>query len=110
MSGEYPIKTLCVVLAVSRRGYYAWVRSCDSAHARRGRELRAKIARVHQQSRSTYGSLWITAERRLQILPQPTIQQLAQRVSVSPGTHTGAFSVVFMNTEERSSIDDPVVG
>ena len=34
MSGEYPIKTLCATLAVSRSGYYAWVRSCDSTHAR----------------------------------------------------------------------------
>jgi putative transposase len=53
MSGEYPTKTLCATLAVSRSGYYAWARSCDSTHARRDRELRTKIAAVHQQSRET---------------------------------------------------------
>jgi transposase InsO family protein len=66
MSGEYPIKMLCVALAVSRSGYYAWRRSCGSAHARRDRELRAKIAVVHLQSRETYGSPRITAELRAQ--------------------------------------------
>lgn len=44
MSGEYPIKALCATLAVSRSGYYAWARGSDSTHARRDRELRAKIA------------------------------------------------------------------
>jgi transposase InsO family protein len=66
MSGEYPIKTLCATLAVSRSGYYAWVHSCDSTHARRDHELRVKIAVVHQQSRETYGSPRITVELRAQ--------------------------------------------
>lgn len=55
MSGDYPIKTLFTTLAVSRSGYYSWVRSSDSLHARRDRELRTKIAVVHQQARETYG-------------------------------------------------------
>jgi len=66
MSGEYPIKTLCATLAVSRSGYYAWVRSRESAHARRDRQLRAKIAVLHEQSRETYGSPRITFELRAQ--------------------------------------------
>ena len=66
MSGDYPIKALCATLAVSRSGYYAWARSTGSAHARRDRELRAKIAVVHQQSRETYGSPRITVELRAQ--------------------------------------------
>ena len=66
MSGEYPVKTLCATLGVSRSGYYAWGRSCDSTHARRDRELRTKIAAVHQQSRETYGSPRITVELRAQ--------------------------------------------
>ncbi len=41
-------------------------RSTDSTHARRDRELRAKIAMVHQQSRETYGSPRITVELRAQ--------------------------------------------
>jgi transposase InsO family protein len=66
MSGEYPIKALCATLGVSRSGYYAWIGSTDSTHARRDRELRNKIAAVHQQSRETYGSPRITVELRAQ--------------------------------------------
>ena len=66
MSGEYPIKVLCATLTVSRSGYYAWGSATDSTHARRDRELRAKIAVVHQQSRETYGSPRITVELRAQ--------------------------------------------
>lgn len=66
MSGDYPIKALCATLAVSRSGYYAWVRSTGFTHARRDRELRAMIALVHRQSRETYGSPRITIELRAQ--------------------------------------------
>lgn len=71
MSSDYPIRTLCAKLAVSRCGYYAWVRYCDSvyrdsAHARRDRELRTTIAVVHQQSQEIYGCPRITVELRTQ--------------------------------------------
>lgn len=64
MSDAYPIKRLCLVFAVSRSGYYAWLQPERSPRACRDRELRAKIAAVHQQSRETYGSPRITAELR----------------------------------------------
>jgi transposase InsO family protein len=66
MSDEYPRNRLCLVFAVARSGYYTWLRASGSARARRERELRAKIAAVHQQSRQTYGSPRITAELRAQ--------------------------------------------
>jgi putative transposase len=62
MSDEHPIKLLCAVLAVSRSGYYAWVKVPGSARARQEHELRRKIALVHRQSRETYGSPRITVE------------------------------------------------
>ena len=66
MSDEHPVKRLCAVFAVSRGGYYAWARCTDSARACRDRELRAKIAVVHRQSRGTYGSPRVTIELRTQ--------------------------------------------
>lgn len=66
MSDEYPIKRLCLVFDVSRSGYYTWSQSIGSARVQRDRELRVKIAAVHQQSRQTYGSPRITAELRAQ--------------------------------------------
>jgi transposase InsO family protein len=66
MSGEYPIKTLCATLAVSRSGYYAWVQSTGSLRAHRNDALQIKIAAIHQQSRQTYGSPRVTVELRAQ--------------------------------------------
>jgi transposase InsO family protein len=66
MSDEHPIKALCLALAVSRSGYYAWTQAGDSAHAKRDLELRNKIAMVHQQSRQTYGSPRVTVELQAQ--------------------------------------------
>lgn len=66
MSGEYPIKALCLTLTVSRSGYYAWTQATGSARSWRDRALREKIALVHQQSRETYGSPRVTIELRIQ--------------------------------------------
>lgn len=66
MSGDYPIKSLCETLGVSRSGYYAWVQSPGSARARRDHALAAKIAVAYQQSRGTYGSPRITIELQAQ--------------------------------------------
>jgi len=66
MSDEHPVKRLCAVFAVSRSGYYAWAKSPGSARTRQDRELCAKIALVHRQSRETYGSPRITIELRTQ--------------------------------------------
>ena len=66
MIGEYTVKVLCATLEISRSGYYAWVHFTESTHALRDQELRAKITRVHQQSRETYGSPRITVELKAQ--------------------------------------------
>lgn len=66
MSDDYPIKRLCAVFAVSRSGYYAWSRTPVSARRQRDRELQAKIALVHRQSRETYGSPRVTIELQSQ--------------------------------------------
>jgi transposase InsO family protein len=62
----YGVKRLCRLLHVSRSGYYRWLRA---APARADREhadlaLTVRIAEIHQESDSTYGSPRITAELR----------------------------------------------
>lgn len=54
--GEYPVRTLCQVLEVSRSGYYAWQRRGDSARARADQELAGEIERIHDDSGKRYGS------------------------------------------------------
>jgi hypothetical protein len=44
---------MCRVLAVSSSGYYAWRSRRESQRAQEGRELAARIQRLHQDSRQT---------------------------------------------------------
>jgi transposase InsO family protein len=52
----YPIKLVCLVLAVSRSGYYSWLKRPESARSKRRAELVEKIKAVHEENRQVYGS------------------------------------------------------
>jgi putative transposase len=52
----YPLKLVCVVLEVSRSGYYAWLKRPESARAKRRAELAARIKVIHEENRGVYGS------------------------------------------------------
>ena len=54
--------TLCRVLGVSTSGYYAWRKRGPSARARRDEELIGLIAKIHRDSKGTYGAPRIHAE------------------------------------------------
>jgi transposase InsO family protein len=58
----YPIALLCRVLAVSRAGYYAWVRRGVSARTQADAELTGTIRQVHARSRATYGAPRVHAD------------------------------------------------
>ncbi len=60
----YPTKVLCRVLGVARAGYYAWAHRGVSARARADQELTAQFARIHVQSRRTYGAPRVHAALR----------------------------------------------
>ena len=57
----FPVSVLCDVLAVSRSGYYAWLRRKPSTRAVRREELAGRVRAVHEQSRGTYGSPRVAA-------------------------------------------------
>jgi len=53
---EYPIRTMCRLLSVSRAGYYAWRRRPASARSQRRQQLTGIIQQAHADSRTLYGS------------------------------------------------------
>jgi putative transposase len=58
MKAEHPIRALCQALEVSASGYYDWEqrKSCPAPRAREEQKLQAQIARLHEESRQTYGA------------------------------------------------------
>ena len=53
---EFSIKRMCLVLGVSRSGYYAWRERLPSAREQANTMLLAEIHAAYQFSRKTYGS------------------------------------------------------
>ena len=53
---EFPVEASCDALAVSRSGYYAWLKRPLSPRAKRRGELAVKIQAVHEENRKVYGS------------------------------------------------------
>lgn len=59
---QFHVVTMCRVLAVSKAGYYAWVRRGLSARAQQDAELTETIRDVFRRTRERYGSPRIQAE------------------------------------------------
>ena len=66
-SSQYPVRELCLVLQVTRSGYYAWRRGPEPARAAANRLLSEEIRRVHRQNKGRYGSPRITEQLRREI-------------------------------------------
>lgn len=52
----WPVSTMCVVLDVSRAGFYAWRERPECERSRRDRALSLRVEASHLQSKRTYGS------------------------------------------------------
>jgi putative transposase len=63
---NYSISLMCRVLEVSRSGFHAWERRAPSDRALADAWLVERIARVHRESRGTYGARRIHAALRRQ--------------------------------------------
>lgn len=61
---EFSLKRMCLLLGVSRSGYYAWQRRRQSLRERANRALLVQIRAVHEMSRQSYGSPRIHAYLR----------------------------------------------
>jgi len=53
---RWPVVVICRVLAVSRSGFFAWLKRPASKRSRREEELIHKIKQVYQENRELYGS------------------------------------------------------
>jgi putative transposase len=52
---QHPVSLLCIVLGVSRAGYYAWKDRPACARRRRDDELLGEMRAIHEESKGTYG-------------------------------------------------------
>jgi len=59
---NYPISFLCLVLSVSRSGYYAWKERPQSRRSVEDASLSAKIREIHERGRRTCGYPRVHAE------------------------------------------------
>ena len=64
--GEFPVRLMCRVLAVSPAGFYAAQRRAPSARAQRDQALRLKVRAAHAKSRRRYGAPRVHAELQAQ--------------------------------------------
>jgi len=53
---EYPVRTLCRVLGVSRSGFYAWATRAPSKHDLDDEALVVRVKATHEKARRVYGS------------------------------------------------------
>jgi transposase InsO family protein len=66
MKAEHSLTTLCEALRVSASGYYDWEyrQRFPSARALQDQQLQSQIARIHRDSRQTYGAPRVQAQLR----------------------------------------------
>lgn len=64
LAEDYPIRQLCMVLEVTRSGYYAWRQGRQSARELANELLSQQIQRVHKDNKGRYGSPRITQQLR----------------------------------------------
>jgi len=58
---SFPVKKMCHVLAVSKSGYYRWIKNPESPWKKENRKLLEAIKLSFKKSRNTYGSPRITS-------------------------------------------------
>ncbi|MBA3029623.1 MAG: IS3 family transposase, partial [Desulfobacteraceae bacterium] len=58
----YPIALICVVIQVSRSGYYAWRKYRKSSRQKENESLIPIVCEAHKKSKGTYGARRIAVE------------------------------------------------
>ena len=60
---QYPVDVMARVFAVSRSGFYTWLKDIPSARAQQDERLKVAIRAAHTRSRETYGVRRLQPER-----------------------------------------------
>ena len=66
---QYSVGRLCVMLRISRSGYYVWKRHKPSQREQNNQTLIDHIRRIHKLSRKTYGSPRVYAQLKNRDIP-----------------------------------------
>ncbi|MGM0939898.1 MAG: IS3 family transposase [Bacillota bacterium] len=85
---EFRVAKMCLVLGVSKSGYYAWLRRPKSEQKKRRETLTAQVKRVHLESRENYGSPKITKvlqNEGIQV-SEKTVTRIMQEVGIQSKT------------------------
>jgi transposase InsO family protein len=80
-AGKYPVGRVCVLLGVSRSGYYAWKKRKPSQREHEIQALIDHIRRIHKKSRRTYGSprVWAQLKKEGYLYNRKTIARLMRQ-------------------------------
>jgi putative transposase len=62
LATDYPVRTLCSLLEVTRSGYYRWQQPTPGPRAKANEQLLEHIQKAFAQSRQTYGSPRMTRQ------------------------------------------------
>jgi transposase InsO family protein len=62
LRSDYPARLLCLVLAVSRSGFYDWMSRPASCRSQFDERLKIALKAAHQRTRETYGSRRMQSE------------------------------------------------
>ncbi|MCL4856827.1 MAG: IS3 family transposase [Flavobacteriales bacterium] len=81
---EFPIEKMCLVLKVSRSGYYKWLSAVPSKRKLYQDFLKAEIKQVYQRSKCRYGSPRITKELNMKEIKasQPLVAKLMREEKI----------------------------
>lgn len=79
--GKYPVGRVCVLLGVSRSGFYAWKKRKPSQREHEIQALIDHIRRIHKKSRRTYGSprVWAQLKKEGCFYNRKTIARLMRQ-------------------------------
>lgn len=98
---------MCLVLQVSRSGYYDWLCRPESRRSHRHLELRKKIEVIHQDNHEVYGSPRIHSELidLGEVVGVNTIAYLMRRYGIQSKVHK-RFVVTTNSRHERPAADN----
>ena len=82
----FRVVKMCKVLAVSKSGYYAWLKRETSIQALRRKELTKEVKRIHEESENRYGSTKI--HRKLSTDGVLVSERTVQRIMKTENIHS----------------------
>src|SRR5206468_5386331 len=90
LATQYPVRSLCRVLEVTRSGYYQWRGKLAGTRAQANQQLLEQIRQVFAQHRQAYGSPRVTRELRRQRIVCSENRVASSCVAIKSGPNANA--------------------